>query len=180
MKRKSLDGAVCPIARSLDQVGEWWSLLIIRDVFRGKRRFGELLESLGLARNILSTRLKRLVECDVLETQPARNGSPYQEYALTAKGQDLIVALIALEQWGNRWTACDAQPPLVRIERATGEEIAPVEVRSRDGRKLSASDLALVARSDGPDRTNVEGVPPPRPASGDGAALAEVRRSPGR
>ncbi len=149
MKRKSLDGAVCSIARSLDQVGEWWSLLIVRDVFRGKRRFGELLDSLGLARNILSARLKRLVECGVLEMQPAGDGGPYKEYALTAKGRDLIVTLIALEQWGNRWTACDLAKPLVRIERATGEEIAPIEIRSRDGRPLTASDLGLAARTDG-------------------------------
>jgi len=150
LKRKSLDGAVCSIARSLDQVGEWWSLLIVRDVFRGKRRFGELLESLGLARNILSARLKRLVECGVLEMRPAGDGGPYKEYALTAKGQDLIVTLIALEQWGNRWTACDPEAPLLRVERATGEEIAPIQIRSRDGRPLAAADLALVVRSDGP------------------------------
>jgi len=149
LKRKSLDGAVCSIARSLDQVGEWWSLLIVRDVFRGKRRFGELLESLGLARNILSARLKRLVEVGILELRPAGDGGPYKEYALTAKGQDLIVTLVALEQWGNRWTACDLGAPLVRVERATGEEIAPIQIRSRDGRPLTATDMTLIMRGDG-------------------------------
>ena len=104
MKRKSLDGTGCAIARSLDQVGEWWSLLIVRDVFRGRRRFGELLESLGVARNILSARLKRLVSCGILVTRPASDGGPYQEYELTEKGRELVVVLKALEQWGKRWT----------------------------------------------------------------------------
>ena len=118
MKRKSMDGTACAIARSLDQVGEWWSLLIIRDVFRGRRRFGELLESLGVARNILSARLKRLVSCGILVTRPASDGGPYQEYELTEKGRELVAVLKALEQWGKRWTepanatgSTSAEPP---------------------------------------------------------------------
>lgn len=115
MKRKSLDGTPCPIARSLDQVGEWWTLLIIRDVHRGRRRFCELLESLGVARNILSARLKRLVGCGILELRPARDGGAYQEYDLTEKGRDLVIVLEALDRWGTRWTAaCDVQAAVGR------------------------------------------------------------------
>ena len=142
MRRKSLDKSVCALARSLDQVGEWWSLLIIRDVSMGKHRFCELLESLGVARNMLSARLKRLLACGILELRPAGRG-PYQEYELTQKGRELLVALVALEQWGSRWTPCEDQTPLVRVERATGEEIARLELRSRDGRTLSAADTAI-------------------------------------
>ena len=146
MKRKSLDGSACSIARTLDQVGEWWSLLIIRDIFMGKQRFGELTESLGVARNILSTRLKRLVGCGILETQPSPSNPAYQEYQLTAKGRDLLVILLALEQWGRRWAGAECDAAYVRVERATGEEIAPIEIRSRDGRTLCAQDLALLER----------------------------------
>ncbi len=121
MKRKSLDGAGCAIARSLDQVGEWWSLLIIRDVAMGKKRFGALLESLGVARNILSARLKRLVACGILQPRRRECGGPYQEYELTEKGRDLLVILQALEQWGNRWATPEDEAACRQVECATGE-----------------------------------------------------------
>jgi DNA-binding HxlR family transcriptional regulator len=126
MKRKSLDGALCPIARSLDQVGEWWSLLIIRDVAMGKRRFGELQESLGAARNILSARLKRLVGCGILELRPSCDGSPYQEYELTEKGRDLLPVLLALKQWGNRWASPNPEASFTTSQGATGEDMVPL------------------------------------------------------
>src|SRR6516165_6468289 len=91
MKRKSLDTATCPIARTLDVIGDWWSLLIVRDIFLGKRRYGELQKSLGLAKNILCSRLKKLVLEEVLETEPASDGTTYQEYVLTEKGRDLYL-----------------------------------------------------------------------------------------
>ena len=122
VKRKSLDGTACAIARSLDQVGEWWSLLIIRDVFRGRKRFGELLESLGVARNILSARLKRLVSCGILVTRPASDGGPYQEYELTEKGRELVVVLRALEQWGKRWTEPSAETASAATPRSAGPQ----------------------------------------------------------
>src|SRR5437773_6439490 len=101
MKRKSLCTAKCPIARTLDVIGEWWSLLIVRDAFLGKRRFGEFQKSLGLAKNILSTRLRKLVSHGVLEYGPASDGSAYKEYALTEKGRRLYIILVALRQWGE-------------------------------------------------------------------------------
>jgi len=146
LKHKSFAGAPCSIARSLGQVGEWWSLLIVRDVLGGARRFGELLESLGVARNVLSARLKALVGDGILELRPARDGSPYQEYALTEKGRDLTVPLVALKQWGDRWTVPDTEFPLVLVERATGEEIGSVEVRSRDGRSLAPEEITFAPR----------------------------------
>jgi DNA-binding HxlR family transcriptional regulator len=140
MKRKSLDGALCPIARALDQIGEWWSLLIIRDVAMGKRRFGELANSLGAARNILSTRLKRLVACGILELRPTDGSDRYREYDLTEKGRDLATILLALEQWGSRWATPDPIATPVDVECATGEEIAAIEIQTRDGRRLSPKD----------------------------------------
>jgi len=101
MKRKCLANAECAVARALDAIGDWWSLLIIRDAFFSRRRFGEFQKSLGLARNILTTRLRKLVDRGVLEMVPASDGSKYQEYVLTEKGRGLDVVLIALRQWGE-------------------------------------------------------------------------------
>src|SRR5260370_13795232 len=101
MKRRSLCTAECPIARALDVIGDWWSLLIVRDVVLGKRRFGECQRSLGLAKNILCVRLQKLVAHGVLKVGPASDGSAYQEYALTEMGRGLYIVLVALRQWGE-------------------------------------------------------------------------------
>src|SRR5713226_4344782 len=101
MKRKSLDTASCPIARTLDVIGDWWSLLIVRDAFLGKRRFSEFQKSLGLAKNILCVRLRKLASHGILASCPALDGSAYQEYALTEEGRSLYIVLVALRQWGE-------------------------------------------------------------------------------
>jgi len=146
MKRKPLNDAPCCIARSLDQIGEWWSLLIVRDILlSGHRRFGQLLESLGCARNMLSARLKRLVECGILTTAPAADGSAYQEYRLTEKGRDLFLTLIALRQWGERWTRNPDEVMPQLVERGTGKPIA-LELRTEDGRRVGLRDIE--ARTD--------------------------------
>ena len=86
MRRKSFKDDLCPAARSLDSIGEWWSLLIVRNALFGMRRFSDFQEDLGLAKNILSARLKKLVACGIMEQVPASDGSAYQEYVLTKKG----------------------------------------------------------------------------------------------
>src|SRR6266705_2044380 len=101
VQRTSHRKTVCPVARPLDAIGDWWSLLIIRDAFDGLRRFGEFQKNLGLAKNILSVRLKNLVDHDILTSVPASDGSAYQEYVLTRKGRDLFPLLVALRQWGE-------------------------------------------------------------------------------
>src|ERR1700757_5460633 len=103
MKRTSLEHADCPIARALDVFGDWWSLLIMRDALLGRRRFGEFQKSLGLAKNILTVRLRALVERGILETAPASDGSAYQEYVLTAKGRGIFPVLVALRQWSEEF-----------------------------------------------------------------------------
>lgn len=97
----ALAKASCPVARAVDVIGDRWSLLIIRDVFDGICRFGALQRSLGLARNILTERLRTLVAQGVLETRPASDGTAYHEYAVTEKGADLFPILVALRQWGE-------------------------------------------------------------------------------
>ena len=103
VKRTVLKREECPIARSLDAIGDWWSLLIIRDASLGKRRFGEFQKSFGLAKNILTARLRALVDQGILKTAPASDGSAYQEYVLTPKGRGIFPILVALRQWSEEF-----------------------------------------------------------------------------
>lgn len=147
MKRTSLDRSQCPIARTLDVIGDWWSLLIVRDAFLGKRRFSEFQKSLGMAKNILCARLQKLVADGVLIMAPVSDGSVYQEYRLTEKGRDLYLVLVALRQWGERhlFEIGEASPPLV--DRKTGQPVKPLELRSKDRRLLGPSDLRTLEAS---------------------------------
>jgi DNA-binding HxlR family transcriptional regulator len=103
MLKRDYEGQNCSIARALEIVGERWTLLIIRDVFLGIRRFDDFQESLGVARNILTDRLNRLVGEGVLERVPYSERPTRYEYRLTAKGRDLNIALSGLRQWGDKY-----------------------------------------------------------------------------
>jgi DNA-binding HxlR family transcriptional regulator len=120
--------ANCSIARTLNVVGEKWTLLVLREVFYGVRRFDDFHAALGCARNLLSARLKTLVENGLLEKQAYRDdhGRRRAEYRLTDKGRDLLPAVVALMQWGDRWAADEAGPAVVLRHRDCGE---PVSVR---------------------------------------------------
>ena len=137
MKRTSFAKDECPVARSVEAVGDWWSLLIVRDAFTGKKRFGEFLKSLGVATNILTARLKKLVADGVLELVPASDGSAFKEYALTAKGRGLLPVIAALGQWG-----C-AGSEFKLVDRKTGKPVM-LELRAEDGRRLDPDDVQLV------------------------------------
>jgi DNA-binding HxlR family transcriptional regulator len=137
MKRTNFSKDRCPIARSLETVGDWWSLLIVRDAFAGKRRFGEFQEGLGVAKNILTVRLKKLVADGVMELVPASDGSAYKEYVLTEKGRGLFLVLAALGQWG-----C-GESEFRLIDRKKGRPVL-LELRSEDGRKLGLGDVQMV------------------------------------
>lgn len=146
VKRTSLEGDACPIARSLDVIGDWWSLLIIRDAFLGRRRFGEFQKSLGLAKNILSGRLRMLVEEGILTTMPASDGSAYQEYALTEKGRGVFPILVALRQWSEEFDASPETIATILVDRDKCRPVRKLELRSQDGRLLTAADIALKPR----------------------------------
>jgi DNA-binding HxlR family transcriptional regulator len=111
--KRDYEGQNCSIARALEIVGERWTLLIVRDVFLGLRRFDELQASLGIARNVLTDRLNRLVAEDIVERVPYSERPPRYEYRLTAKGVELNVALTALRQWGDKYRS-DKPPRLLR------------------------------------------------------------------
>jgi DNA-binding HxlR family transcriptional regulator len=145
MKRKSLNTAKCPIARTLNVIGDWWSLLIVRDAFLGKRRFSEFQKSLGLAKNILCIRLQKLVWHGVLTTGPASDGSAYNEYRLTEKGRSLYLVLVALRQWGERNLFEKGELDLLLVDREKGQPVKPLELRSQEGRLLGPADLRTVS-----------------------------------
>jgi DNA-binding HxlR family transcriptional regulator len=136
MRRKSLSDMACPIARTLDVVGEWWSLLIVRDCLKGKGRFSQLEKSLGVSKNILTRRLRTLIEQEILILAPARDGSAYQEYRLTEKGCGLFPVLVALSQWGRENLAGREPNPMTLVDRDHLQPVAKLEVRASDGRLL--------------------------------------------
>ena len=135
----------CPIARSLDSIGDWWSLLIIRDAFLGIRRFSEFQKNIGLAKNILTVRLRALVEHGILTTAPASDGSAYQEYVLTPKGRGLFPILVALRQWSEEFSGEPKGFPTLLVDREKGRPVRKLELRAEDGRLLGAGDTELKA-----------------------------------
>ena len=143
MKRTSLEGAGCPVARSLDVIGDWWSMLIIRDAFLGARRFGEFQKSLGLAKNILAVRLRALVDDGILKTAPASDGSAYQEYVLTPKGRGVFPVLVALRQWSEEFDDSPEEIATTLVDREKGRPVRKLELRSQDGRLLGGGDTML-------------------------------------
>jgi len=144
VKRSSLEGGECPVARALDAIGDGWSLLIIRDAFDGIRRFGEFQRNLGMAKNILATRLKNLVAHGVLEIVPASDGSAYQEYVLTTKGKGLFHLIIGLRQWGEAYLYGPEERHSVMVDRQQGAVLRTLELRAEDGRLLGPEDCRRI------------------------------------
>ena len=142
MRRTSLGDAICPIARSLDEIGDWWTMLIVRDAFQGKRRFSEFQASLGLAKNILSTRLKTLVGNGILHKQPSPDGSPRGEYHLTEKGRRLRLVLIALREWGEDNLFADGEPMMLALD-PQHRPIGRLQLLSEDGKRLEPEGIVV-------------------------------------
>lgn len=144
MRRKSLDDTHCTVARSLDVIGDWWSLLIVRDALAGIKRFGEFERSLGLAKNILSARLKTLVAEGIFEVRPASDGTAYREYVLTGKGRALFPVIMALSQWGSDFLFEGSEARTRPRDLRDGKPIARIQIRSDDGRPLEAGDIESI------------------------------------
>ncbi|GAB2921663.1 helix-turn-helix domain-containing protein [Micromonospora polyrhachis] len=143
VRRTRFDDAECPVARSVDAIGDWWSLLIVRDAFDGSRRFGEFQRSLGVAKNILAARLRTLVASGVIEIVEAPDGGSYHEYALTEKGKGLFPVIVALRQWGETHCFEPGEPHSEMIDRQHGHPLRALEVRSDDGRQLGPDDTVI-------------------------------------
>jgi DNA-binding HxlR family transcriptional regulator len=138
------EGQQCSIARALEVVGERWTLLILRDAFMGVRRFDDFQRSLGVARNVLNTRLQRLVEEGLLEKRPYQERPQRFEYVLTQVGVDLWPALVSLMHWGDRHLAGEAGPPLVLEHRGCGGRASERATCDRCGAHLQARDVLAV------------------------------------
>ncbi|MEA3053638.1 MAG: hypothetical protein QOG72_2541 [Sphingomonadales bacterium] len=139
--------AECGISAALEVVGERWSFLILRGAFNGLRHFEEFQTNLGIARNILSNRLGRLVEHGILRRDPDPADRRKVTYRLTDKGRDLLPVLLSLRQWGERWISGHASNPVL-VDRYTRQPIAPITVQAADGRPLSLGDMEWVDRAD--------------------------------
>ena len=163
VRRKSFEGMNCSIARALEVVGEWWTLLILRDSFLGVRRFDDFHDRLGISRNILTDRLEHLIAHGVLERVPYQDHPVRYDYRLTDKGRDLWLVLTALRQWGDRWEL-DERPPVV-VDHVGHDHVAhTVATCAECGEPL---DVRSLRARPGPGARDVpnEAFPVPRHAS---------------
>src|SRR5438552_3651036 len=135
MQRKSFGKMSCPIARSLERVGEWWSMLIMRDALHGMTRFDEFQDSLGIVPNTLTRRLNALVKAGLLERRRYSDHPPRHEYVPTARGRDLRPMIVSLLAWGNRHCAPEG-PSVMLVNRKTGAAVDPVLVDPATGRPV--------------------------------------------
>lgn len=147
MRRKSLESSACAVARSLDVIGDWWSLLILRNVLAGFHRFSDLQKDLGVSKNILAARLRLLVDEGILEMAPASDGSAFQEYVATPKGQALMPVIIALAEWGKNHLFDDGERINMPLDVEGRRPLGPLQIVAHDGRKLTANDVVIPDRA---------------------------------
>jgi DNA-binding HxlR family transcriptional regulator len=143
MERKSFSDMHCSVAQCLEVVGEWWSLLIVRDAFLGVKRFDDFQERLGISRNVLTQRLARLVAAGVLVKVPYSEHPPRHNYRLTDKGRDLWPVLTAMRQWGDRYAAPEG-PPLELIHKDCGEISQAQMTCSNCAKPIGARDVRAI------------------------------------
>ena len=145
LKAEKFDPFRRSVGHVLDIIGEGWSILIIREAFLGTRRFEEFQGRLGIARNILTARLKKLCANQILDRVPVKEGAKRHEYILTRKGKDMMPLLVALTQWGDRWVFGENNEPVVFLDREHRQPIAPVQVYSARGEALRPRDIVVAA-----------------------------------
>ena len=144
MERKSFAQMDCSVAQCLEVIGEWWSMLIVRDAFLGVTRFDEFHDRLGISRNILQQRLGSLVDAGVLVRVPYSEHPPRHDYRLTDKGRDLWPVLTAMRQWGDRYES-PSGPPLHLVHKACGSASEATFVCSACGERIGPRDMEAVA-----------------------------------
>jgi DNA-binding HxlR family transcriptional regulator len=144
VKRASFEDMTCSIARSLEVIGEWWTLLILRDAFFGVTRFEELQARLGIARNILAKRLDTLVEHGVLERRCYDQARDRHDYVLTDKGKALWPVLVTIRQWGDEWIVGPGNEPVAMVHTACGERTTALLTCDQCGKQLHGHDVRAV------------------------------------
>ena len=141
MGRTRFDDLNCGIARSLEVLGDWWTLLIIRDAFFGLRRFADFRQHLGISRNVLSQRLRHLTEHGILDRVDVGEHGERFEYRLTDKGEALLPVLTTLREWGDEWVFGEGKEPLVMRERTSGDRLPRTLVRNQEGRPVTRREI---------------------------------------
>ena len=159
MRRRTFDDMDCSVARALDIVGEWWTLLILRDAFVGVRRFDDFHRRLGISRNVLTTRLDLLVEHGIFQRVQYQDRPPRDEYRLTEKGAALWPVINALRQWGDTWVVGPEQASTLLVHTGCGETVHAEPTCSHCGEHLDLRNLQLVP---GPGAVSGEHLPPRR------------------
>jgi DNA-binding HxlR family transcriptional regulator len=145
MQRTSFEQMACPIARTLDVIGEPWTPLVVRDIYVGVSRFDEIQRNLGISRKVLSNRLATLLDHDVIERDAYQGNPPRYDYRLTDKGADLAVVLLAMKQWGDRWSFGGKDQPMLLRHDSCGTITDPVLTCSGCGEHIHPGDTSLVA-----------------------------------
>jgi DNA-binding HxlR family transcriptional regulator len=143
MRRTRFDHWPCPIARAADLIGDWWTPLVMREAFSGRRRFEDIQRALGIPRAVLAKRLDRLVEEELLKKVPYGDRPVRHEYRLTDKGRAFWDVLAAMWRWGSDWLWIDQCPPVVLVDRDTGGEVRPVVIDENTGQRLDVRRLRV-------------------------------------
>jgi DNA-binding HxlR family transcriptional regulator len=146
LRRTRFDRAPCPIARTADLVGDWWTPLLLRNALFGQRRFEQFQQSLGMPRAILARRLNRLVAEGMLRKERYQERPPRCEYRLTDKGRAFFDVLAAMWRWGEDWLWQDGEPPILLVDRETGAPVRPAVVDEHSGRRLDVRRLRAARR----------------------------------
>jgi DNA-binding HxlR family transcriptional regulator len=149
MRRTRFDAAPCPIARTTDLVGDWWTPVLLRNAFFGQRRFADFQRALGVPRAVLARRLERLVAEGLLVKRPYQERPPRYEYRLTEKGRAFFDVLAAMWRWGEDWLWLEGEPPVALVDRDTGRPVRPVVVDEHTGERIDVRRLRAVARRGG-------------------------------
>jgi DNA-binding HxlR family transcriptional regulator len=145
-KKTDLAQAGCAIARSLSVIGDWWTLLIVRDALVGSTRFSEFHENIGLAKNILSSRLKKLVEGKILTIEEDSASPLVRRYVLTSRGRQLAVVVVALWQWGEEHCFSPGKLEYSLADGASDRMLAKMEIKTTDGRRIDPSNLQMTMK----------------------------------
>ena len=156
MQRTSFARMQCSLARGLELIGDWWSPLIVRDLFLGVTRFDELVEDLGISRNLLALRLRSLAANGIVERKAYRQRPTRYEYRLTAAGRDLVPAILALTAWGDRWAQPKEGSPILFVHKTCGHRFQPRVTCSACGEAVSADAVTAVPGPGGAARAGTK------------------------
>jgi DNA-binding HxlR family transcriptional regulator len=171
--RSRIANKECSVARAMDAIGDRWSILLLREAYYGTKRFDEFQYYVGLASNILSARLKKLVDAGIMTRVPLPEHTGRYEYVLTEKGRDFFPTYLALKKWGDDWLAEPAGPQVVFNDRSSGRPISYPELRTTEGKPLRLEDIEVTA-------FNRKRFGPGAEANGGRASVGAEKRARGR